>query len=112
MSSALQSLATPERPASSETLIWEAVDSLIDRSPGLHDLRAHGLHLLAARRRRAQGVPMPAELAAEERVAADVSLMGRPLLERGVPAVEGPILVVKGPEGAHRYPSPHLRPFG
>ena len=108
----MSAAAPPGRPASSGTLIWEAVDSLIDRSPGLHDLRAHGLHLLAARRRRAQGVPMPAELAAEERVAAVVSLMVRPLLERVVPAVEGPILVMKGPEVAHRYPSPHLRPFG
>jgi hypothetical protein len=112
MSSAVQSLAAPERPASSETLLWQAVDSLIDRSPGLHDLRAHGLHLLAARRWRAQGVPMPSTLAAEERVAAVVSLLVRPLLERVVPSVDGPIVVLKGPEVAHRYPSPHLRPYG
>jgi hypothetical protein len=112
MSSAAQELAPPERATSSETPIWHAVDSLIDRSPGLHDLRAHGLHLLAARRWRAQGFPLPSELSAEERVAAVVSLMVRPLLERVVPAVDGPILLMKGPEVAHRYPSPHLRSYG
>jgi hypothetical protein len=45
MSSAAEALAPPEQARSSETVIWHAVDALIDRSPGLHDLRAHGLHL-------------------------------------------------------------------
>jgi len=111
MSSAAQALAPPEQATSSEAVIWHAVDALIDRSPGLHDLRAHGLHLLAARRWRAQGVALPSELSAAERVAAVVSLMVRPLLEQVVAAVDGPILVMKGPEVAHRYPSPHLRSY-
>jgi hypothetical protein len=104
--------AAPERAPPGRPEVWRAVDGLIDRSPGLHDLRAHGLHLLAARRWRARGLPVPSELSAEERVAALVSLMVRPLLERVVAAVDCPVLVMKGPEVAHRYPSPHLRAFG
>ncbi len=50
--------------------LWTAVDGLVDRAPRLSDLRAHGLHLLAALRLRALGQPSPDELATERRLVA------------------------------------------
>jgi hypothetical protein len=111
MSVPARTVRSPDGAAAGST-VWAAADSLIDRSPGLHDLRAHGLHLLAARRWRDQGAPVPSELAAEERVAALVSLMVHPLLEQVVLAVDGEVVLMKGPEVAQRYPFPHLRSYG
>jgi hypothetical protein len=93
------------------TGIWEGVDRLIDAAPSVLDLQAHGLHLLAARRWRALGVPVPqdvarAELWAELRVTA-----ARTLLERIRATCEGPIVLIKGPAVSTAYPDPALRPF-
>lgn len=92
--------------------LWAAVDNVIDRSPSLVDLREHRLHLLAAARWRLLGRPVPAELSFDERATAVVQLAVQPLLERVRAAVDGPILVIKGPEAGAAYPKPGLRPFG
>ena len=91
--------------------IWDGVDRLIDRAPGLSELRAHRIELLAATRWRAVGRAVPEELESEERMAARSGLLAFPVLERVRAAVEGDLLLVKGPEIAVRYPNPALRPF-
>jgi hypothetical protein len=91
--------------------LWSAVDGLIDRAPSLSDLRAHRIHLLAARRWRALGRPIPAELLDEERLAAVNSLAASALIQRIRAATDGPLLLLKGPEVAARYPDPALRAF-
>src|SRR5688500_6161934 len=91
--------------------IWESVDGLIDRSPQLADLRAPGLQLLAARRWRSLGRPVPADLVTEELRAALRSPAARTLLERIRSTCEGPIILIKGPAVAAYYPDPALRPF-
>lgn len=91
--------------------MWDGVDRLVDRAPGLADLRSHQLELFAARRWRALGLPVPPELVEEERLAAVVVLTAPILLERARAAYDGPMLLMKGPEVASRYPDPALRLF-
>jgi hypothetical protein len=92
--------------------VWASVDRLIEAAPGLAALRSHGLQLLAARRRRRLGVSIPDELEAEERVAAVRMLISPHVLGLVRDLYDGPIVVLKGPELAARYPDPALRPFG
>lgn len=96
-------------PASPAVALWAGVDRLLDRAPSLHDLRAHRLHLLAARRRRSLGLPVPQALQREERVAAAFSLAAPLVLERVRAACDGPLVVLKGPELAASWPDPALR---
>jgi hypothetical protein len=91
--------------------IWDGVDRLLDKAPHLADLRSHRLELLAARRWRALGLPVPPELIEEERRAAVIVLTAPVLLERVRAAYDGKMLVMKGPEVAARYPDPALRPY-
>jgi hypothetical protein len=91
---------------------WDAVALLVDRAPSTDALRAHGLQLLAAHRWRAVGRSVPDDLVAAERAAAIVSLAVPIVLERVRSAISGPVVLLKGPELAARYPSPVLRPFG
>jgi hypothetical protein len=91
--------------------LWSAADRLVDRAPATADLRAHGLHLLGAARLRALGRPVPDELFAEELHAAIVTLTVPALLARVRAACDGPLMVMKGPEVALRYPDPALRSF-
>ncbi len=91
--------------------IWAGVDRLIDRADSLHGLRAHRLHLLAARRWRALGREVPPELRLEERASAVSSISVQALVRRIRDAVDGPLVVIKGPEVAARYPDPTLRPY-
>jgi hypothetical protein len=91
--------------------LWDRVDRLIDRSPGLADLRTHRLQLLAARRWRSLGRPVPPDLLDEERDAAFIALATPAVLHEVRAACEGPILLMKGPEVAARYPAPTLRPY-
>lgn len=93
------------------TTIWDGVDRLIDVSPGLRDLQAHGLHLLAAQRWRSLGKRVPPDLARAELLAAFRTTEARRLLERIRAACEGPILLIKGPAVACCYPAPATRPF-
>jgi Uncharacterised nucleotidyltransferase len=92
--------------------IWAAVDRLIDAAASPRDLRAHGLHLLAVRRWRAQRRPIPPELVAAERAASFVALAAPAVLAEARAAYDGPIVLLKGPELAARYPDPALRPYG
>lgn len=92
--------------------VWDAVGALVDGAASLERLRAHRLHLLAAARLRAAGRPVPDALALEERRSAINALTVPALLRRVRAAVDGPVLVLKGPEVAARYPDPVQRPFG
>jgi Uncharacterised nucleotidyltransferase len=91
--------------------LWGAVDRLIDRAPRLSDLRSHRLELLALRRWRILGLPVPEELLDEERRSALHTLTAPLVLERVRAALDGPMLLLKGPEVAARYPDPVERPF-
>lgn len=93
------------------TVRWDRVDALIDASPGLDDLHAHGLELLAARRWRARDVPLPATLVREELLAQWRTQAAPRVLEAVRAAVDGPVLLMKGPAVAARYPEPATRPF-
>jgi Uncharacterised nucleotidyltransferase len=91
--------------------IWSRVDEIIDSSPGVADLRAHGLHLLAARRWRSLGRPISPELEQEEIQAAFLTHAVPIVLAEVRGACEGPIAVMKGPVIAARFPAPSRRPF-
>lgn len=90
---------------------WDRVDALIDASPGLPDLRAHGLALLAAQRCTALGRPLPAGLVREQLQATWRTNAAPRVLELVRAACEGPILLMKGPAVAAHYPDPNTRPF-
>ncbi len=92
--------------------IWATVDPLLDRTDDLAALRIHGLQLLAARRWRAIGRPVPPELLEDERAAAIATLAVPALLARVRTVVDGPLVLLKGPIVAARYPDPALRPSG
>ena len=90
---------------------WARVDALIDAAPGLPDLHAHGLHLLAARRWRMSGRPLPAVLVREELQATWRTNAAPRVLAEVRAACDGPVMLVKGPVVATRYPDPAARPF-
>jgi hypothetical protein len=92
--------------------IWEAVDSLIDRAATDDDIRAHRLEVLAARRYRTLGRPVPPDFIAQERLAGLVALTAPLVIERIRAAYDGPAIVLKGPVVAARYLDPALRAFG
>jgi hypothetical protein len=94
------------------TDLWDRVDELVDRAGGLSDLREHRLGLLAARRWRKLGRSVPRELVDEERVAAVMTMTAPVLLEKIRATLDGPVVLLKGPEVAARYPEPALRPYG
>ena len=98
-------------PRLADDALWRSVDGVIERSPTFVDLRAHRLHLLAAQRFRALGQPVPEDFAADERLAAAVTLAAEITLERARAAYDGTLVLMKGLEVAGRYPSPTLRPF-
>jgi hypothetical protein len=92
--------------------VWSRVDRLVDRFLTVEQLYLHGLHLLAARRWRALGRPVPDELVASEhaaRAAIDDALV---VLERVRAAVSGRIVLLHGLEVAASYPDRALRSFG
>src|SRR5438132_5755685 len=91
--------------------LWAAIDRLVDRTPDLARLRAHGLHLFAAKRWREHGRPVPQELVQAE-VAAAVGAVTTPaLLARIRAAYDGPMILMKGPVVAALYPDPSVRPY-
>ncbi|HKH18651.1 MAG TPA: nucleotidyltransferase family protein, partial [Solirubrobacteraceae bacterium] len=98
--------------ATSLSEVWAAVDRLVDRHERLDDLRTHRIHLLAARRWRAAGRPVPAEIRLDERRSVVAALAAPVLLRRVREAYDGPLIVLKGPEVAAHYPDPALRPYG
>ncbi len=104
-------MATAPARSLPERGFWEAVDGLIDSSPGLADLTAHRLHLLAGRRWRERGMTIPDELRSEEHSSALISLGVPSVLARIRAACDGPLVLFKGYELALRYPDPALRPY-
>lgn len=92
--------------------IWGAVDSLIDRAPSLEDLREHRLHLLAERRWCETGRTIPAVLSAEKTRAVALFLPVSGLLARIGTVWTGPMIILKGPELASRYPEGFRRTAG
>ena len=103
--------AVAVEPTRDAAALWRAVDELLDRTPTAADLRAHRLHLLAARRLRLQGHSVSDELIVAERLAVAVTLGAEIALERAREAYDGTLVLMKGLEAAQRYPSPTLRPF-
>lgn len=95
----------------SESSIWQRVDELIDVAPGLAALRAHRLQLLAGRRWRELGREIPDDLRSEEHLATIRDAIAPDLLARVAAATEEPIVLLKGPEIARRYPGPALRHY-
>jgi hypothetical protein len=93
------------------TDMWDRVDELVDRAGDIADLREHRLELLAARRWRQLGRPVPDELVAQERFAAVIAMTAPVLLGKVRAALDGPIVLLKGPEVAAGYPNPALRPY-
>ena len=102
-------LAPPAPSATAE--IWRRVDELVLRAPGESALREHGVHLLGAKRWREAGRPVSDELEADGWTAAILTLVAPALLERVREACDGPLVLMKGPELAARYPEPELRGF-
>src|ERR671918_2916762 len=98
--------------ADSEDGLWGGVDALIDRAPTADDLRGHRLEVLAAKRFRARGLPVPLDFVSQERSAAIVALSAPLVLRRVREAYDGPVVVLKGPEVAARYPDAALRAYG
>lgn len=100
-----------DTPPIADSGLWDRVDRLVDRAPRLSDLRAHKLHLVAARRWRRGGRTADPMLVQDERAAGVVSLAVPLVLERARDAYDGRMIVMKGPEAAAAYPDPLLRPF-
>ncbi len=97
-------------PSEAAQSLWERVDELVDGAPGLPALRAHRLQLLAGRRWRELGREVPEDLRAEEQLAALRDAIAPDLLTRVRAATDQPVVLLKGPEIARRYPSSSLRP--
>jgi hypothetical protein len=91
--------------------VWERLDSLLERAPDFGAVNHHRLALVDARRRRRLGLPVDPDSTMVELKAAAANLAVGPLLERLRALLDGPLLVVKGPEVARDYPAPGLRPF-
>ena len=90
--------------------LWSRLDELVDRAPSVVDLLDHRLGAVAARHWRAQGRPLPPAVAEEERYASSSTLAARAVLSRVTSVCDGPVMVLKGPEVAERYPEPTMRP--
>jgi Uncharacterised nucleotidyltransferase len=91
--------------------LWKRVDRLLARARDEASLVTHGVELLEARRLRGLGQKVPDELVARERTAQFISLAVPPVLERIRSISNEPIVLVKGPELARRYPG-GARGFG
>jgi hypothetical protein len=92
--------------------VWAAVDRVVDGTTSPAGLWAHGLDLWAAQRWYSTDRPVPPEFLAHERAAA-MALLSLPSFLAWIRGtVDGPIVLLKGPEVAARYPDPVLRPFG
>jgi hypothetical protein len=105
-------LTTVVRSTLHEGDLWEAVDSLIDRAPSIDDLREHRLQLLGERRWTETGRSVPIPLTAEKARAVALFLPVQSLLSRIAATWEHPMIILKGPELAARYPDAALRTAG
>jgi hypothetical protein len=82
---------------------WPAVNDLVARASS-EQVQAHALGPLEAFRRTVVGETVPDALAMEARMAAFAMLSVKPLLERIRNGCDGPLVLMKGPEIALRYP--------
>jgi hypothetical protein len=89
--------------------LWAGVDRLIDRTPSLEGLRAHGLHLLAMRRWREMGREIPPAARFEELAAVHKAHDALEILRAASDAYDGRLALMKGPEVAAHYPDPACR---
>ena len=83
----------------------------MERAPDTAALRAHRLHLLAARSWRARGRHVPPDLRADERLAAIMALAVPSLVARVRAAYNGSLMLMKGPEAAAHRQDPETRYF-
>lgn len=90
--------------------LWSTLDAMVERSPSMADLFHHRLGGVAAHRLRALGRPLPAPLAEEEHFASFSALAAPVVLGRIAAVCAQPVLVLKGPEVAARYPAATMRP--
>lgn len=97
------------RSAAAREALWEGMDRLVDRT-GPAGLEAHRIQAWAADRRRRRGLPLDAELAAAEGRATNADRLSVMLLSIVRDAIDGPLVVLKGPELAALYPRPWMRP--
>jgi hypothetical protein len=104
--------ARSERKHAHALDILPALGRLADRAASVDDLRLHKLQLVAARTWRERGRPVPGPLVDEEHYARMLALLAPLVLQRIRAAVGGPLVLLKGPEVAARYPDPTLRPYG
>lgn len=104
--------ARAELPSLFSDYPWSVLPRLLDRAPSVADLRSHRLELLHAALLRERGLDVSAELAGRARTAQLATVSATALLGRIRGLCSGPLLLLKGPEVAARYPRPGLRPFG
>src|SRR3954468_3162386 len=94
-----------------ESLLWKRVGEIADHAQRISDLTYHKLQLVGASRMRERGQEVPLELRVAELHAAAITLTAAPLLRRVRATTDAPIMLMKGPEAAARWPSPKLRPW-
>jgi hypothetical protein len=87
------------------------LEQLIDQAPSVGVLRAHRLHLAAARIWRSRGVEVPEELIDSEHLAEVMAIAAPLLLARACAAYDGRLLLMKGAEVAAWYQCPSDRAF-
>ena len=102
-------MAGPTRAREAERL-WAATDRLLAGAT-LPGILAHKLGPLAAHRLRRLGEAVRDPLAQEERSASIALLSAVPLLQRIRASSDAPLVLIKGPEIASRYPG-RARRFG
>ena len=94
---------------------WSRVDRLVDaclEAATPEVLIAHGVGLVAAHRLHETGQPVPVALQREREVAAFLQLAAHSLLLRLRALLDGPMILIKGPEVAAHYPDAVMRSFG
>jgi hypothetical protein len=93
--------------------MFEHVDRLLAASASSTDvMRVHRVELLEARRRRAAGIELGPDLVADETRAAVNELATPGLLARVRASMDGPLVLMKGPEVALDYGASGLRSYG
>ncbi len=96
---------------SPEVQLWESVGRLVERASRYSDLEVHGLQHLAPARVRRLGYGVPERVLAAQRWAAVCSILAPLVLGRILETVDEPVVLMKGPELALRYPDPAWRPY-
>lgn len=96
---------------SGSAALWSGVERVLDRTASHPEtLAAHGIHLLAARRWRLLGMPVPPAIEEAEIRNSAVALLTPQVVALVRDACDGPVIVLKGIEVARLYPDPGARP--